>query len=208
MAQGPCIPIMLDMTGKRCVIVGGGGVAARRTRTLLESGADVTAIAPELAPQLLDMQIKTESRRFEPTDLDGAFLVVVATDQPDVNQAVHAAARDRGVLVNRTDDAGLADLTFMTAHRDGPLTLAVHTGGASAGAAVRIRDELAMHLDDDWAALLTHALPARKQLQQQITDPAKRLPLLRRLTDDAAMNTLKTGGQAALRALYADIIQG
>lgn len=199
---------MLDVTSRRCVIVGGGSVAVRRAAALARAGAEVFAVAPELDAGLLELNITIDRRGFEPADLDRAFLVVVATDQPAVNQAVHAAAKARGVLINRADDAGQADLTFMTAHRDEPLTVAVHTGGASAGAAVRIREELARHLDDDWATLLTHALNARKQIQQQITDPATRLPLLSRLTDDTAMNTLKTGGQAALLALYADIMGG
>lgn len=199
---------MLDVAGRRCVVVGGGRVAARRAQSLHDAGADVLVVAPRVDLHIANVGVEIRQRVFEPSDLDHAFLVVVATDRPEVNEAIHTAARGRGVLVNRADDADRADLTFMTAHQSGPLTVAVHTGGASASAAVRIRDDLAGYLDPGWGVLLGHAKIARKRIQAAIDDPTKRTALLRRLTDDSAINTLKSGGESALEQLYADIMRG
>ena len=208
MAQYAGIPVMLDVTGRRCVIVGGGRVAARRAQTLHEAGADVLVVAPRVDIHIANVSVDVRQRVFEAKDLDDAWLVVVATDDPKVNHAVHVAAKARNVLVNRADDADASDVTFMVNHRAGPLTVAVHTGGASASAAVRIRDDVAAQLDGGWAVLLQHAKDARKRIQQAIDDPTKRTALLRRLTDDTAMHALQSGGESALLELYADIMRG
>lgn len=201
------IPVMLEVAGRRCVVVGAGPVGARRARSLAEAGARVVVVALQVHPSVRLAGVQVEQRAFEPSDLDGALLVVVATDVAEINDAVAEAAAERGVLVNRADDASAGQLSFMTTHQDGPLTVALHSGGASASAATRIRDELVEQLDPDWVRLLTLALPARHAIQQRYADAAKRSALLRRLSDDNAMQTLKTGGESALKALYADIMQ-
>lgn len=201
------LPVMLDVTGRRCVVVGGGAVGARRARALSEAGARVVMIALQVHPSARLAGVQVNERAFEPEDLDHALLVVAATDVPEINDMISDAAMERGVLVNRADDATRGNLTFMTSHRDGPLTLAVHTGGASASTALRIRELLVEQLDPDWAGLLTHALGARRQVQQQVHDPAKRAELLRRLCDEQAMSAYKSGGESALKALYADMMK-
>jgi len=198
---------MLAVAGRRCVVVGGGAVGLRRARSLVQAGAQVALVAIELAEPAAPAGLTYEQRGFLPCDLDGALLVVIATDDPAVNDAVAQAAAERGVLTNRADGASEGDLAFMTSHREGPLTVAVHSGGASARAATLIRDQIAQQLDPDWARLLTLALPLRRQIQARVPDDAKRAALLRRLTDEQAMQALKSGGESALKRLYADIIQ-
>lgn len=198
---------MLDVAGRRCVVVGAGGVGARRARVLSEAGAKVVVIALQVHPTARLAGQRVEERAFEPEDLDGALLVVAATDIPEINDAVCQAAVERGVLINRADDASKGDVAFMASHRDGPLTVAVHSGGASASAAARIRDLIASELDPAWAQLLNLVLPARETIQQHVSDPAKRAELLRRLSDDQAMQALKSGGETALQSLYADIMR-
>jgi len=198
---------MLNVEGQRCVVVGAGAVGARRAKLLAEAGARVIMISLQVHPSVRLIGVQVEERAFEPADLDGALLVVAATDIPEINDMISEAAEARGVLVNRADDASKSDLTFMTSHRDGPLTVAVHSGGASASAAVRIRDLLTEHLDPDWARLLALALPVRQQIQAVVQDPAKRGELLRRLTDDQAVQALKQGGESSLKSLYADMMR-
>lgn len=198
---------MLQVAGKRCVIAGGGPVALRRAQALAEAGAEVYVYAPSVVPELDELAIKVIREKCDPASLKGAFLVIIATDDPQANQSLADLARDQVALVNRADQAELGDLTFMTSHRDGPLTVAVHTGGASANAAVRIRELLVEQLDPDWSNLLTLALPVRQVIQQKVADPAERTSLLRRLSDDQAMAEFKAGGESALQAHYADIIK-
>jgi len=201
------LPVMLTVRDRRCVVVGAGGVGARRAKLLAQAGAKVVMIALQVHPSSRLSGVRIQERAFEPTDLDGALLVVAATDIPAINDEIAQAASQRGVLINRADNASAGNLTFMTSHRDGPLTLAVHTGGASASAAMRIRSLLTESLDPVWGELLTLALPARQRIQAGVSDPAKRIALLRRLTDDQAVATLKTDGESGLESLYADIMK-
>lgn len=201
------LPVMLNVCRRRCLVVGAGAVGLRRAKLLVEAGADVLIVAPLVDPSARSITAEIHERPFKPQDLDGMLLAVAATGDPVVNQAVSDAAAQRGVLVNRSDQATAGDLTFMASHRDGPLTIAVHTGGASASAATRIRALLAESLDPAWAELLALALPARQQIQSYVKDPAKRTALLKRLTDDEAIQTLKSDGEAGLRSLYDGIMR-
>lgn len=201
------LPIMLTVRGRRCLVVGAGGVGVRRAKLLAQAGAHVVIVATEVHPSARLVGGAIHERAFEPADLDGVLLAVAATNCSDVNQAVSDAAADRGVLVNRSDRGLAGDFAFMASHRDGPLTVAVHTGGASASAASRIRSLVTESLDPDWAQLLALALPVRQVIQTKIGDSTKRTALLRRLTDDQAMQTLKTEGEVGLKTLYAGIMK-
>jgi len=201
------LPVMLAVRGKRCLVVGAGGVGVRRAKLLAEAGAYVVIVAPQVHPSARLIGAQVHERNFEPEDVDGMLLVVAATSDRAVNQAVTDAAAERGVLVNRSDEASAGELTFMSSHRDGPLTVAVHTGGASASAATRIRKLLAESLEPHWGTMLALALPARKRIQAGVSDPAKRTALLRRLTDDQAIQTLQQYGESGLMSLYDDIMK-
>ncbi|MEM7625918.1 MAG: NAD(P)-dependent oxidoreductase [Planctomycetota bacterium] len=197
----PSLPVMLRLEGRRCVIVGGGAVAARRAAALVECGAEVVVVAPSMDEMLDRLLIERRDRGYAASDLDGAFLVVIATDDPDLNHRVAADAKELEVLINRADDADAADagdLTVMGHDRRGQLTVAVDTGRASAAASKAIRKELVDQLDPDWIALLDAARPWRSRLKAAALAPGERTARLRRLTDAAAMHILKDSGAAAL----------
>ena len=193
-------PVMLNLRGRRCVVVGGGPVAARRAAALQEAGAAVTVVAPDVYEGVQRPGVEVRRRAYETGDLEGAFLVVIATDDGAVNERVARDARAAGLLVNRADDPGKSDFTVPAHARHGAITLAVHTGGVSASAAAAIRRELSRALDADWARLLEVAGPYRGQIQARYADaPARRRDRLRRLTDAEAMGILKRQGPEALR---------
>ncbi|MEM9418881.1 MAG: bifunctional precorrin-2 dehydrogenase/sirohydrochlorin ferrochelatase [Planctomycetota bacterium] len=204
----PSLPVMLRVQGQRCVVVGGGAVAARRAASLVAYGAEVVVVAPAMDPKLDELLIERAERGYEAGDLDGAFLVVIATDNAEVNQQVADDAAEAGVLINRTDDAGAGDLTVMAHERQGPLTVAVDTGNTSAAATKAIRAELLEALDDDWITLLTEARPWRARIQASVPEDAERAQRLRRLADDTAMQTLKQQGVSALRARLQAVAEG
>lgn len=145
MEHGAALPVQLDVHGRRCVVVGAGSVGARRAATLVAAGADVVAVAPEAVASLTaaaaEGSLRWEQREFVPDDLDGAFLVVAASGVAAVDEAVSAAASERGVLVNRADRAERGDLAFPAVVRRGPLRVAVSTG-AAAPAVTRLVAEL------------------------------------------------------------------
>lgn len=131
-------------------------MALRRCRVLLEAGARVTVVAPELVPGLDSLVtegvVALHRREVRDDDLDAVDgealrLVVVATDDPAANERVGRAAASRGVLVNRADDGGAGDVSFPSTLRRGPLTVAVATGGASPVAARWVAERLDEQLD-------------------------------------------------------------
>jgi siroheme synthase-like protein len=194
------LPVVLRVQDRRCLIVGGGAVALRRARAMIEAGAIVTVVAPQVDEALADLPVTLRSRPFEPEDLDGMFLVVAATDSPAVNAQVASEAASRCVLVNRPDDPDAGDMSIAAHARRGPITFAVDTGGISAAAAAAIRDELLQHLDADWPRLLERAAPYRQRITAAFSDAAERRARLVALTSPPAMGLWKSSGPAAFEA--------
>jgi uroporphyrin-III C-methyltransferase / precorrin-2 dehydrogenase / sirohydrochlorin ferrochelatase len=139
-------PLLLDLSGRRVVVVGGGTVATRRARSLLDTGADVVVIAPDIADELLQLGVAVVQRAFRSADLDGAWLAVACTDDAAVNASVLAAADQRRVFCVRADAATAGNArTPATLRRDG-LTVAV-SGGDDPLRAVALRDAISVALD-------------------------------------------------------------
>ncbi len=187
-------PVMLRLEGRKAVIVGGGSVALRRAVSLCQCGAQVTVIAPQVEPQIQTLAVKTLQREYRKGDLDGTFLVVIATDDAALNQRIDDDARSRHVLVNRADAPQQGDLSVMAHQRLGPVTVGVSTSGISAKAAATIRDQLLATMDQDWVALLQTAEPYRERVQRQVPDADRRQAALVRLTDEQAMAVFKKKG--------------
>lgn len=190
---------MLNLRGRRCLIVGAGSVAARRARAMFEAGARVCVVAPRVDDAVRALGVELRERGYEPADMAGAFLVVVATDDARINERVAADARAAGVLVNRADDPEAGDFVVPAHGSAGPVTVAVHSGGVSAAAAAAIRDELLAALDPAWPRLLSLAAPYRGRIQAAFTDADERQARLRKLTDGAAAAILKGSGEDAYR---------
>ncbi len=160
-------PVSLDVTGRGCLVVGGGRVAARKARTLLECRALVTVIAPSLAPEmeeLTDRLQAVERRAYTRGDATRFRLVVSATGHPDVDSAVHDDAESAGVWVNSADDRAHSSFILPAVFRDGSVTVAVSTGGLSPAFASWLRDRLAAACGDDAGALAALIGEARERL--------------------------------------------
>lgn len=169
MTQNVGYPLTLRIAGLRCVVVGGGAVAARKVRGLIASGADLLVVAPEIGPELAALAehgtIRVKRRAFEPSDLDGALLAFAATDDRAVNEAVVRAAQARGTIVNVADDPAACNFTVPAVVRRGDVTLAISTGGRSPAFARFLREQLEVWLTDARCALLDLAAELRRELQ-------------------------------------------
>ena len=136
-------PIQLTtLRGRRALVVGGGAVAAQRVEGLLAAGADVHVVAlnSDLLAKAIDLDaIRLEHRPFEESDVDGAAIVLAATDDRDVNRRVAEAARQRGILVNAADDPPACDFYLPAVVRRGPATITVGTSGRSPLLSARLR---------------------------------------------------------------------
>jgi siroheme synthase-like protein len=139
-------PVSLDVSGRACLVVGGGQVAARKARGLLECGALVTVIAPELSEEMQSLRptlAALELRPYRKGDASSFRLVITATGVDDVDATVHADAEASGVWVNSADDRLHSSFILPAVHRDGAVIVAVSTGGRSPALASWLRDRIA-----------------------------------------------------------------
>jgi len=169
-------PIYLDMSRRRCLVIGGGAVAERKIAALLETGAEVTVLAPDVTDVVAGLSkqnaIRFTARCYEAGDLDGFELAFVATDDPQVNAAVYREGRSRGVWVNSADDPARCDFILPSVLRRGALTVAVSTGGTSPALARTVREELELYFTQEYESLAKLAAEVREELSNRsITVP-------------------------------------
>jgi precorrin-2 dehydrogenase len=164
-------PAFLNIRGKKCVVVGGGAVALRKVRMLLECGAHVTVISPTLLQDLAQLfkkqSITVIRRNYKPGDLKEAVLVVAATNGKEINRRVAAEAVRRRALVNVVDDPEPSDFVVPSTFRRGDLTVAVSTAGKSPALAKKIRKELEQSLGKEYTELVPLVEETRLSLKQQ-----------------------------------------
>ena len=162
-------PVFLDLSDRRCLVVGGGTVAQRRVEALLEAGAAVTLVSPTLTPALAALaaagRIRHVARAYEPGDLVGAALAFTAADDPAVSAVVAHGARERGVWLNAADEPVHCDFILPGLVRRGVLTVAVGSGGASPALTRALREHLDGTLGPEWAPLGELAARARLDLR-------------------------------------------
>ena len=164
-------PVFLDLKGRRCLVVGGGSVAERKTRMLLEHNALVTVISPALNQGLQQLAeqgaIQVVPRNFKSNDLRGAFLAIAATDDPITNAAVSDKGRKQRILINVVDDPKVSDFIVPSIVRRGDITIAISTAGKSPALARKIRTELDAILPAQYARLLSLVSDVREELAQR-----------------------------------------
>ena len=143
----------LDLDGRDCLVVGAGTVGVEKAQGLLECGARVTVVAPQAVPELHALPVEWLRRAYRSSDLDGRFLVIAATSNGPLNRRVHADAEARSLLCNVVDVPELCSFILPAVHRQGPIAVAVSTGGASPALAQRIRNEISTRIGPEYAEL-------------------------------------------------------
>jgi siroheme synthase-like protein len=135
-------PIFLNLNDRPVLVAGGGKVGLRKTRGLLESGARVTVVAPDILPEFDALPVRLLRRRFRVTDLDGAVLVFAATDDRAVNHRIALAAKRRGIPANIADSPAECDFIVPARVSKGRVRIAISTGGSSPRLAAELRRKL------------------------------------------------------------------
>jgi uroporphyrin-III C-methyltransferase/precorrin-2 dehydrogenase/sirohydrochlorin ferrochelatase len=176
------LPIFLHLAGRRALLVGAGAVALDKIRTLLATGVELRVVAPDARPEVRQLaregRIEWVQRPFEPSDLDGNFLVVAASGSPAVNQAVYLGSVERNIQCNSVDDIPNCDFFFGSIVRRGDLQIAISTAGESPALAQRLRREIDEQLPLDlgpWLESLGHL--RREVLETHPRGEARRLLL-------------------------------
>ena len=146
MLETPFYIACLRLSGRRCVVIGAGGVGLEKVEGLLACDADVTVIAPRAHPELVQLalegSIRWEHRGYETGDLDEALIAIAATDDTDLNIRVFEDAEERSMLVNVVDVPPLCNFILPAIVRTGPLAVAISTAGASPALAKRMKREI------------------------------------------------------------------
>lgn len=196
-------PVNLVLENRLVVLVGAGREIARKLPELLETGAVVRVIAPQAHPTIQSHaaagKIEWRPRRFEPGDLSGAFMVIAATGDQAVHDAVWAEGQANGQLVNVMDVIPQCNFHAVSVVRQGQLTLAIGTGGAAPALAATLRKKFAKGFGPEYAEFLEYAQELRPVV-------AKRLPHARRadfwyaLLNSNAITLLRKGERALFEA--------
>lgn len=129
-------PIMLNIHGRKCTVIGGGNVAERKVKTLLKYGADVTAVSPVFKDDFPN--VKRLEKEYSSNDIENSFLVIAATDNKEVNQTVYNDAKKRNVLVSLSDDTEHSDFILPSSKTYGDIMISVSTSGKSPALAKKI----------------------------------------------------------------------
>lgn len=193
----------LDLKGRPGAVIGGGAVAALKAEALLRSGVRVTVIAPEVGARLAELAmtgaLRIEKKRFQPGDLVGAEIVIAATNDPDVNEAVSAAARSLRIPVNVADNAALSTFIMPSVVDRPPLQIAISTAGSSPVLARKLRTLIESAVPFAFgrlAALMGGFRTRSKQLQP---DPEVRRRIWEEVVDGPIADRVFAGDEAAAK---------
>ena len=212
LAMPKYLPICLNVQGRPTMVVGGGNVGTERVHSLLECGAIVTVVSPVASP---DIQAAADAgrltlllRRYQPGDVQDAFLVVVATDDPPTNNAVFQEANAAGQLVSVSDDPPNCNYIFASRVQRGPLTVSIFTHGSAPAFSRRVRRELESWLGPEYGELaeLLAALRPRVKALAALTQP-QRQRIFEHIVYSEALLMFREGRAEDARALAERIIQ-
>jgi len=206
----PLYPVNLDVTGKRCLVVGGGAVAARKIKALLLCGGDVQIISPEACKTIVALAESEEitwlSRAYQSRDVEGAFLVFAATDSPRVQKQIAEDAARHHVLLNSADDRELSDFHVPAKIRRGDFVIAISTGGGSPALATLLRAKLAQEYGAEYGTLVDLMAKIRAQVVGGSSVPDENKALFQAVLDLPVLDCIRTGNWSELEKLLSGIL--
>src|SRR5215471_14010361 len=200
-------PIVLNITDRRVVVIGGGSVAEGKVRNLIESGADVTVISPVVTPALRSLanstQITLIERPYKPSDIRGAFFVVAATDDMRAQERIWRDTRKMHVLVNTVDECGRCDFIMPSVLRREPLIVAISTSGKSPAFAAWLQKKLSEWLTPEFGRVVKTLGCVRGDIKRRFASVPERKRVFQKIIDTGIVNWIqKCDDAAALRRVH------
>jgi precorrin-2 dehydrogenase / sirohydrochlorin ferrochelatase len=205
--ETPLYIACLRLSGRSCLVVGGGDIGLEKVEGLLACDGDVTLVAPDAVPELRayaeEGSIRWERRDFRDSDLDGRFLAIAATNRTDVNIAVYDGAERRAMLVNVVDVPPLCNFILPAIVRTGPLAIAISTAGASPALAKRMKREIAAAYGEPYARLAVILNEARGWAKGTLPTYQDRKEFFESIVngDPDPIELLRSGREEEVRAL-------
>lgn len=203
-------PIYLQLKDQPCTVIGGGKIAEGKVEGLLAAGAQVKLVSPALTGPLAAIvragDVTYVERAYQPGDLQGAFMVICATDQPEINHQVWQEATANCQLVNVVDDTPRCNFIAPSILRQGDLSIAISTSGRAPALAVRLKERLQAEIGPHYAHFLRLAGKLRQPLAEHIPDFETRKALWYRLVDSDVLSLLEQGDEEAALQKISQIV--
>ena len=202
------LPVFQKVTGKLCLVVGGGEVGKRKAGVLLEAGAKVRVVAPQIDPALAAMHgIEPVVARFEEKHLDGVTLIIAATNDRGVNKQVSALAQARNIPVNVVDDPELCSFIMPAIMDRSPLMVAFSSGGASPVLARMLRGKLETMIPQGYGRLTAFCARLRNTVKERVTNPPMRRIFWENVLEGAIAEKVLAGDEAGAEAMLLDQLE-
>lgn len=204
-------PVFLDLSGRRCVVVGAGDVGERKIETLLEYGGAVDVISPAatdaVAAWAEEGRLTWQKRGYEEGDLEGAFLAICATDDPDLNRAVFAEGERRSIITNIVDVPDLCNFIVPSIVRRGPLQIAISTAGAAPVVAKQLRRELEATYGDEWGDYVALLGRVRTLVMDRVPggEPVRK-PIFTAIASAGLFDRISAGERLEAEDIYTEIV--
>jgi precorrin-2 dehydrogenase/sirohydrochlorin ferrochelatase len=190
-------PVQLDVRGRRCLVVGGGAVGTRKVGGLLSCGAHVTVVSPRVTEDLSRLAVRGAitlcEREYTPADLAGMFLVIGASDDPDLNRRLSDDAGQLKILCNIADRPEQCNFTLPAVVRRGDLVITVSTSGKSPALAKKLRHELEGQVGEEYAVLLDLMGAIRKRLLSREHAPEAHKPIFEKIIRSDILSWIRDG---------------
>jgi len=201
------LPIFLDVKKQLCLVVGGGEVAKRKAGVLLDAGARVRVVAPQIEAELsAQAGVEAILARFEAQHLDGVNMVIAATDDQAVNRQVSELARARNLPVNVVDNPELCSFIMPAILDRSPMMVAFSSGGASPVLTRMLRGKLETLIPQNYSRLAAFAERFRQQVKQRVTNPAKRRIFWENALEGIVSEKVLTGDEASAEAMLQQML--
>ena len=202
------LPIFLNVKGKLCLVVGGGEVAHRKASVLVDAGATVKVVAPELIDAFTGLHgIEYVAERFKPGHLDGVVLAIAATNDSAVNQQVAQQARVRNIPVNVVDSPDLCTFIMPSILDRSPLMVAFSSGGTSPVLARMLRGKLEALIPQGYSRLTAFSARFRDTIKARIANPAKRRIFWENILEGAVAEKVLAGDEASAEAMLLGLLE-
>ncbi|MGD8521712.1 MAG: bifunctional precorrin-2 dehydrogenase/sirohydrochlorin ferrochelatase [Desulfobacterales bacterium] len=198
-------PIHLDIRDRHCLVVGGGSVATRKTKTLLDCGARVTVISLQTSGTLQELaqagSIVLKNRSYRSTDMQGIFLVIGATDDETLNQQISHDAEARNILCNIADRPEVCNFILPSIVHRGDLVITISTSGKSPALSKHLRKSLENQVGEEYDHFLQLMGSIRKKLLRQSHDPEVHKQLFNQLINNGLLDLIRDGKKAEINQL-------
>jgi precorrin-2 dehydrogenase / sirohydrochlorin ferrochelatase len=204
-------PVLLDLSGKKAIVIGGGKVGQRKIETLLEYGAAVHVISRDLTPDLQSLlksgDIKLLAEEFDESLIRDAFLVIIATNDMTLNRRISLIAKEKNILVNSVDQPEECSFIVPSVIKRGDLLIAVSTSGKSPALARKVREGLEDKFGDEYGYFLKIMGRIRKELISSSMPEAERTRIFHDLVDSPVLELLRTMDVSAIAGELGTILK-